>query len=292
MTDPLVRTGPAGPRCVGAGFLLGSHRRLARLVRAFVVGIPLVSGCSELGPTSHIPPFARVPYEPFSRAAAVAIALREWRLFGEPVDEGDPDDPVKPEREPGLWQRVGEYWWLGLNRNAPEAGWTGKHDAQGKVFPPEDDGDYAWSAAFISYVMRIAGAAEAFPYAADHAVYINAAKRMTMGTDHGWLMTAERPEAYAPVPGDLICHGRGRAASLRYDDLPTEQLFPSHCDIVVDTSQPGVLRVIGGNVRDAVTMQSVPVTADGRLARPDGVVLDQDRNWMAVLRVHEPVAGS
>jgi hypothetical protein len=222
----------------------------------------------------------------------VAIALREWRLFGEPVDEGDPDDPVKPEREPGLWQRVGEYWWLGLNRNAPEAGWTGKHDAQGKVFPPEDDGDYAWSAAFISYVMRIAGAAEAFPYAADHAVYINAAKRMTMGTDHGWLMTAERPEAYAPVPGDLICHGRGRAASLRYDDLPTEQLFPSHCDIVVDTSQPGVLRVIGGNVRDAVTMQSVPVTADGRLARPDGVVLDQDRNWMAVLRVHEPVAGS
>jgi len=68
----------------------------------------------------------------------------------------------------------------------------GKHDGHGKVFPPEDDGEFAWSAAFISYVMRIAGAGAAFPYAADHAVYINAAKRMTLGADRGWLVTAER----------------------------------------------------------------------------------------------------
>jgi hypothetical protein len=291
-TGQLTRATECRRGCVRRTSLIGSGHRLARLIRAFVVGMPLVSGCSELGPTSHIPPFARVPYEPFTRAAAVSIALREWRLFGEPVDEGDHEDPAKPERQPGLWQRVGEYWWLGLSRNAPEAGWTGKHDGQGKVFPPEDDGDYAWSAAFISYVMRIAGAADAFPYAADHAFYINAAKRMTLGTDRGWLVTAERPEAYSPVAGDLICHGRGRAASLRYDDLPTTELFPSHCDIVVDTTRPGTIRAIGGNVGDAVTMQAVPVTAEGRLARPDGVVLDPKRNWMAVLRVHEPVPGS
>jgi hypothetical protein len=251
-----------------------------------------MSGCAELGPNSHIPPFARVPYEPFSRATVVAIALREWRLFGSPVKDGDQEDGVKPEREPGLWQRVGEYWWLGLRRHAPEAGWTGKHDGNGKAFPPEDDGEYAWSAAFVSYVMRIAGAGDAFPYAADHAFYINMAKRMSLGTEHGWVVSAERPDSYAPVLGDLICHGRGRAASLRYDDLPTAQLFPSHCDIVVDTSKPGKIGVIGGNIQDAVTMQIVPVTADGRLARPDGTVLDHERNWMAVLRVHEKVAGS
>jgi Uncharacterized protein conserved in bacteria (DUF2272) len=272
----------------------GHNHRLTRLIRVMLLGLPMVSGCSDFGPDSHIPPFARVPYEAFSRASVVAIALREWRLFGSPVNDDDAKspNPLKPEREPGLWQRVGEYWWLGLNRDAPEVGWTGKHDGNGHVFPPDDDGDYAWSAAFVSYVMRIAGAGKAFPYAADHAFYINAAKRMTLGSEHGWLVTAERPEAYAPVPGDLICHGRGRAASLKYDDLPTAELFPSHCDIVVDTAHPGTIGVIGGNIADAVTMQSIPVTTDGRLARPDGSILDQERNWMAVLRVHEPVAGS
>ena len=247
--------------------LNGEHNRPARLVRLVIMGVLLMSGCSELGPVSHIPPFARVPHEPFSRAAVVAIALREWRLSGSPVNDADRQYEVKPEREPGLWQRVGEYWWLGLNRDAPEAGWTGKHDGQGKVFPPEDDGDFAWSAAFVSHVMRIAGAGAAFPYSADHAVYINAAKRMTSGATRGLVVTAERPEAYAPVPGDLICHGRGRAASMHYDDLPTAELFPSHCDIVIDAQRPGVIRVIGGNIRDAVTMQTVPVTSDGRPAR-------------------------
>ncbi len=251
-----------------------------------------MSGCSNPGPVSHIPPFARTPYAPFSRAAVVAIALREWRLFGETVNDDGHESPGKPEREEGLWQRVGEYWWLGLNRGAPEVGWTGKHDGTGKIFPPEDDGAFAWSAAFISYVMRIAGAGAAFPYAADHAVYINEAKRMRLGQARGWLVTAERPALYAPRPGDLICHGRGSAASLTYDDLPTPALFPSHCDIVVDTSHPGTISVVGGNIGDAVTMRHVPVTAEGRLARPGGMVLDPRQSWFAVLRVSEVAPGA
>ena len=250
-----------------------------------MLGIVIVSGCSKQDVTAHVPPFARSPYEAFSRAAVIQIALREWRLFGQKTGAGD--DTVKPEREPGLWQRVGEYWWLGLDRDAPEAGWTGKHDGTGAIFPPEDDGTYAWSAAFISYVMRVAGAGARFPYAADHAHYINLAKRTALGTERGWLISAERPEAYAPVPGDLICHGRGRASSLRFDDLPTAELFPGHCDIVVDTARPGVIGVIGGNIGDAVTMRHIPVTASGHLARPDGVVLDPGQAWFAVLRVIE-----
>jgi hypothetical protein len=222
----------------------------------------------------------------------VAIAMREWRAFGAPVNDDDHLNWDKPERNEGLWQRVGDYWFVGMNPGAPESRWTGKHDENGNVFPPEDDGKYAWSAAFVSYVMRMAGAGSAFPYAPDHAVYINAAKRMTLGIDRGWLVTAERPEAYAPIPGDLICHGRDQAAALRYDDLPTAALFPAHCDIVVDGPKAGAISVIGGNVQDTVTMRHVPVTADGKLARPDGVVLDQLQTWMVVLRVHEAAAGS
>src|SRR5690242_5769787 len=96
----------------------------------------LLSACAT-HPISdaHVPPFARVPYEPLARDAVVAIALREWRLFGSPVDDDPPgtyrpaSSEDKPERQQGLWQRVGEYWWLGLDAGAPEAGWTGRHDA-------------------------------------------------------------------------------------------------------------------------------------------------------------------
>ena len=257
----------------------------------------VVSGCTvpKPPPDTHAPPFARVPYEQFSRAAVVAIALREWRLFGQPIDDDPPGTrPTpppedKPEREQGLWQRVGEYWWLGLNADAPESTWTGKHDGNGHEFSADADGDYAWSAAFISYVMRIAGAGSRFPYSADHADYINIAKEMATGTTSGWLLTAERPQAYAPAPGDLICTGRGRAAALRYDDLPTAR-FPAHCDIVVDTSVPGQIAVIGGNVDDAVTLKHVPVTPDGKLASPDGTVLDTRYPWMTVLRLLVPAA--
>ncbi|HVY15304.1 MAG TPA: DUF2272 domain-containing protein [Rhodopila sp.] len=238
-------------------------------------------------PDAHVPPFAKKPYEAFSRAAVVAIALREWRLFGQPMDdpEGEAARVVKPEREEGLWQRIGEYWWLGLNAGSYESAWTGKHDGQGRVFPPDQDGEYAWSAAFVSYVFRIAGAGPRFPYSADHAVYINAAREVSLGRTNRWLLSAERVQDYAPRPGDLVCFGRASARGLRYQDLPTPGLFPSHCDIVVDTGEPGSIKVIGGNVQDAVTMNIVPVTPDGRLATPDGTVLDTRFPWMTVLRV-------
>src|SRR6185312_5913819 len=183
----------------------------------------------------------------------------------------------KPERQPGLWQRVGEYWWVGLaidpsQRPPREEAWTGKHDENGRLFPASDDGRYAWSAAFVSYVMRIAGAGPRFPYSPTHADYINIAREMSLGQTSGWAITAERPDAYAPRLGDLICTGRGRSGALRFDNLPAGR-FPAHCDFVVQAA-PGQLTVVGGNVDDAVTMKHVPTTPDGKLAEPDGTVVD------------------
>ena len=65
-----------------------------------------------------------------------------------------------------------------MNAGSSEAAWTGMHDEHGSVFPADVDGDYAWSAAFVSYVMRIAGAAGQFPYSASHSTYIDIAKQM------------------------------------------------------------------------------------------------------------------
>jgi Uncharacterized protein conserved in bacteria (DUF2272) len=259
-----------------------------------LLAVALLCACAQPPPPpvvqSTVPPFARVPYEPLSRDAVVAIALREWRLFGSPVDDNPPGSyqPAtpedKPERQQGLWQRVGEYWWLAMNGGAREAAWTGKHDTNGIVFPANEDGNYAWSAAFVSYVMRIAGAGSQFPYSASHSDYINLAKQMKLGQTSGWSIVAERPEEYAPQPGDVICLGRGGARDLRYDDLPAGH-FPGHCDIVVDASVPGQISVVGGNVDDAVTMKHVPVTPDGKLTTPDGQVVDTRYPWMVVLRL-------
>jgi len=232
-------------------------------------------------PQAHVPPFARVPYQPFSRDAAVAVALREWRLFGSPVDDDAPGTrppplpDAKPERVEGLWQRVGEYWWLGMDAGRREAAWTGKHDAQGQVFPAADDEAFAWSAAFISYVMRIAGAGPRFPYAPAHHVYIDAARAVSLGRA-GWAVSAEPPDGYAPRPGDLICLSRTETP-LRFADLPAGR-FPAHCAIVV-AAGAGTLDVIGGNVDDAVTLTHVPVTPDGKLAP------DPRYPWFVVLRV-------
>lgn len=241
-----------------------------------------------IGDDAHVPPFARVPYEPFSRDAAVQIALREWRAFGSPVLYPGQELPYDAERSQGLWQRVGEYWWLGLPLGDPDQGFTGMHNQYGLVFLPSQDDGYAWSAAFIDYVMRMAGAGRGFPYSSTHSDYINAAKEHALGQRPDLLINAERPAGYAPQVGDLICMWRGNRP-IRYDDLPAGR-FPGHCQIVV-ALHPGSIDSIGGNVSNTVGMWRTPVTADGRLATPDGHVLDPLAPWFVVIRILYPSAG-
>jgi len=266
--------------------------RLALLMALWLAGCVappreegLLPGPSEGVTTSlnaHVPPFARWPYQPFSREAAVQISLREWRAFGQQVVFPNVELPVDEERQEGMWQRVGEYWWLGLDPRWKEQAWTGIHNENGEVFPESQDGNYAWSAAFVSYVMRTAGAGSRFPYSETHADYINAARRHEMGAQPDIVITTERMEVYAPQRGDLICYWRGRR-KITYDDLPTGK-FGGHCDFVVEI-KPGELDVIGGNVDNAVAMKHIPATTDGHLAGPDGVALDPDHNYFVVLKV-------
>ena len=258
-------------------------------MRRFLLLAAAVPLAACVAPDAHVPPFARKPYEPFSRTDAIAIAMDEWRLFGSRVDDAMPGSRPppkpwqKPERFPGLWERVGEYWWIGMNAGTRFSRWTGKHDAEGNVFPASKDGDYAWSAAFISYVMREAGAGASFPYAPDHAFYVDAGWHADRSAHPRYAVRAERVEDYAPETGDLICFGTGRDRSLRFDDLPVPFFF-GHCDLVV-AAAPQMLTVLGGNVDDAVTMKHVPTTRAGRLATPDGHVVDPRYPWFVVVHV-------
>ena len=262
---------------------------ISRLVVAVLLvgGAALLAACSSApAPVAlstsadiHIPPFAKRPYEPFSREAAVQIAYREWRAFGQAVvlSPNQLENPDSKERDEGLWQRVGEYWWLGLNYGARQGAWTGKHDAGGIEFPRGQDGEFAWSAAFIDYVMRMAGAGGRFPYSPSHSDYINAAR-----TEPGLVVAALPLDQYAPLPGDLICMWRA-GRQVTYQDLPAGH-FPGHCDIVV-ARRGTSLDVIGGNVDNTVAMKHVPVASDGRMVGPSGAVVDADYPWFVVLRV-------
>ena len=204
--------------------------------------------------------------------AAVQIAYREWRVFGQKMvlSPDQPENPDSLERDEGLWQRVGEYWWLGLDYGSTDGRWTGKHDANGIEFPRSQDGEFAWSAAFVSYVMRIAGAGSRFPYSPSHSDYINAAR-----SNPNLVITALPIDQYVPQLGDLICHWRG-THPITYQDLPAGH-FPGHCDFVV-AQRPGSLDVIGGNVDNAVAMKHVPIG-------PTGLVTDRDYPWFVALRV-------
>jgi hypothetical protein len=156
------------------------------------------------------------------------------------------------------------------------------HDETGQEFDEGREDYYAWSAAFVSYVMRTAGAGPRFPYAPSHYIYINIAKQMRVGLAAGWAIIAERVDQYAPTSGDLVCYSRERHP-LKYEKLPIRH-FAGHCDIVV-SREPQQISVIGGNVDHAVTMKHVPVTPQGQLANPGGPVLDTRYSWFVVLRV-------
>ena len=301
---------PRRPASIGSGSGSGrceSSRPQARARIVLLLGVMLPCGCAQtgpqaapgqtpvaqyrhaqgpVGPDEHVPAFVTRGFEPFSRTDAVAIALREWRLFGEPVDDDDPEqrpDPVassvKPERLPGLWERVGEYWWIGQDPYESEVDWTGKHGSDGRPFDFVHDGGHAWSAAFISYVMRIAGAGTRFPYAPNHATYIDAA---ASGAASG--LRAQDPAHYVPALGDLLCAGRGASRVIRVHILPTRDLFPAHCGLVV-SRQPNQLSIIGGNVDDAVTLTRVPTGPTGLLVDRNGDLLDTRYAWCAVLQV-------
>ena len=126
---------------------------------------------------------------------------------------------------------------------------------------------------------QVAGAGARFPYSPNHSPYINAAVSNEAPGLRAWPV-----DAYAPQLGDLVCAGRGSGARVHFNMLPTSYGFPAHCAIVVAKS-PGQISVIGGNVDDAVTLTHVPVGPDGKLAGPDGSVIDTRYPWLAVLQV-------
>jgi Uncharacterized protein conserved in bacteria (DUF2272)/Phage tail lysozyme len=134
-----------------------------------------------------------------------------------------------------------------------------------------------WSAVFVSYVMRTAGAGPAFAYSAAHQTYIRAARQNRLSGNRANPFWAFRATEVAPRRGDLVCASRMNSGAT-YDNIGDPQYRATHCDVVVET-QPGRIRVIGGNVSQTVGEKWLRTLPDGRLS-----LVGSQSTFFAVIR--------
>jgi uncharacterized protein DUF2272/tail lysozyme len=186
--------------------------------------------------------------------AIATVAKREFRRWrpggGKPLTE------TMPQATPLLreYYRVGVGWSV-PDANLRSAAWHANN---------------YWSAVFVSYVMRTAGA-RGFAFASNHQAYIRAARRNKLTGDTRSPFWAYRATEIAPRVGDLVCAVRAGSGAT-YDNIGDAKARGTHCDIVVDV-RPGRIRVIGGNTgtpdrpKDGLTVgdKTLRVLPDGRL---------------------------
>lgn len=165
------------------------------------------------------------------------------------------------ETDPKLRKTLQDYWktGAGLNYSENQLGDAAFQNA------------HPWSAAFISWVMKTAGAGNAFKYSAAHAVYTHQAKENRLANSDN-PFKAYRVTELAPQVGDLICSSRAGSGAT-YDNIAPS--MKTHCDIVTEV-RPGRLVTVGGNVSNSVAQKTPRTDANGRMAEP---------NYFAVIRI-------
>jgi hypothetical protein len=171
---------------------------------------------------------------------------------------------------------VGEYWDFGLKQKNID-GRTTFQDASGNPFRP------AWSAAFISFIMRKSGAGTAFFYHEGHIHYVVKAIRdaKISGTTAKFL--GRDPKTQVPKVGDLINAGRGEARTVTFSNVLAKygkkevdngNFLPSHSDIVIEVdASKKKLTTIGGNVEvDTVGKKTWDLKSDGTLVKGPSLI--------------------
>ncbi len=117
----------------------------------------------------------------------------------------------------------------------------------------------AWSAAFISWVVRQAGGGNNFRYSGAHTTYTYAAKQNRL-QNNGNPFKAFRITERAPQPGDIVVQNRG-TSTFTYDNVTAGQ-SGTHGDVVVAVGSSSIT-VIGGNVSDSVSQKTIPLDSNG-----------------------------
>jgi len=205
------------------------------------------------------------------RDRIVQVARQEWEKWGR---------GTKREKDPSVTGYLQDYYAVGVKAKvSPEQ----LQDARWQANHP-------WSAVFISYVMRKAGAEDAFKYSPAHTAYVCAAQQARAKTDRtkfwAYAIREVRPEV-----GDLICKDRkvcvkkvgGRCtrqcAGTRYENVCRGG--NSHCDIVVEVDRANNrIKAIGGNVDHSVGARTFALDSNGFLLERAG----DGCRWIAVVK--------
>ncbi len=118
----------------------------------------------------------------------------------------------------------------------------------------------AWSASFISYLMRQAGAGDKFKYSTLHSDYINQAK--TNRKNNIKTFQAFKPNEIAISEGDLICYPRQEGVTYE-----TNGSYFAHCDLVTEIKD-NKATAIGGNVSDSVSKKTYQLDSNNKVITP------------------------
>ena len=210
---------------------------------------------------STIPTTTPIPQAPPElRQRIKDIAIGEWKKW---------DKGRKKETNSDVTKYLREYFSIGVGREVSET------DLQN----PKWHKGHPWSAVFISYVMKKAGAGNAFKYSRLHAAYIAAAKDWLSMNDErrfwAYRITEAKPEIGDLVSKDRkILRNRKRVcADTTYDNVGERNkkgyLYrSSHSDIVVDIDRSkNRIRVIGGNVDNSVGAKWIDLDSAGYLPK-------------------------
>jgi hypothetical protein len=240
----------------------------------------LLAGCAAAAPAT--PPLS---YPPSAAERVVRIATAEWQDWGSPEQDAfEASTSGSPESDPRNFPRVLAYWRAVPVDYGAIADNRVRYQAALAGAPAAIWAEPFWSAAFISWVFGSAGVdAREFPPNATHALYLDALSADARAFPDRAPFVPRAPEAYAPRPGDLVCRDRSSAPLRHWDQrlAETGAIRPMHCDIVVGAAF-GVVRAVGGNVGDAVTLVRFATDETGRLlpapaGRAPVVVIMQNR---------------
>ena len=189
----------------------------------------------------------------------VAVANNEWARFGYQTRDSDGNWVVVglKENDNAVKDRVGDYW-----KN------VGRDSIDGS------NRDYAWSSAFISFIMSKVGGMFGIPWkkSSSHSRYI---REYVKNRKEGKLdepFVAYRINELPAQVGDLVCYAREDTEDDPYDRTSS---YASHCDIVV-ARRPNEIEVIGGNVAHSVSKKVLKAV--------DGYVLDDHNRWFAIIK--------
>lgn len=179
----------------------------------------------------------------------ISICEAEYKKFG---------NGTLKEYEDEVYKRVGHYW-LELAKTEQYKSWSGyngksgvKFSSSGKILSNKNQ---PWSAAFISFVMREAGAGSSFSYAPSHSVYIVKALEAAKKATSKELFVARRHKSYSPKLGDLIACERQPKVNPNFDTYKayaSAGKYEAHCDIVTEVHSSHLI-TIGGNVSNSVS---------------------------------------